>query len=627
MTSHARKAGASAEDVAGITEGDVSTMIDGTHGGLRWRLGPRPERRDGREGAAFAVWLADADSVAVAGDFNSWDPAASPLAERTDCPGLWEGFVAGAREGDRYCYHVVSGAAAGFRTDPFADTSTPAPAAVTDVSPLAGQASVVRGFESAYDWGDGDWMKNRGETDPLAGPLSIYSIDPQAWRCVPGEGGRPLASAELAPYLEDHLRRTGFTHVGFAPSPGEGTPGFSITPPVPGPPGDFRGLVDRLHRAGKGVVVSLRLPEPPADDSPEARGLYSSTVLSVVLAWFEDYHADLVDIRLPESVAASLMGPGTGDVWSEGGGEGAVRGFEAAVIKRLNAEVYVSVSGAHVMATFEGAPEGHAGVTGITRPVYAGGLGFGLTLSERWGHDTVEYLSRDPLYRKYDHELVTMSSWYAFSENYVLPLASGSTRGTVLDAMNGDGWQKKANLKTLFAFQFAHPGKKLVEMGAEFGAGPAPGLSSLPWHLLDEPYYGEIIRWVEDLGRLYRAEPALYENDFDVSGFEWLDFHDRENSVISFARMPAGPGRTEDSPVIAVFNFTPVARQNYRLGVPRPGVWEEVLNSDASIYGGSGRGNFGAVEASPVGSHGRPWSVSLLLPPLAALFFKAGGRE
>lgn len=600
-----------------ITDRDIYLMKEGSHLRLYEKLGSRAMALGGEDGVFFALLAPGAVSVAVAGEFNNWNTVAHPLRERPGCPGLWEGFMPCAGSGDRYAYAVTTseGGNIFFMTDPFA----PYPGGPVKGGPV--ETSTV--WELGYEWGDREWMEGRPAIDLLASSMALYSIDASTWRCVPEEGRRPLFFRELAPYLEDYVREVGFTHVefrsrGVKPQDAAGL-SWAVTPltlPGYGKAEEFCYITDRLHRIGVGVAVSWALPGLTGHDGqgPE-QGCFTSTVLSAALSWFERYHVDILTLHLPPSLARATAGREE-DKDDEAGHRA------AELLRRLNIEAYSRYPGIQTIASAdEWSPEGEY-TAGVTMPAYAGGLGFGLETNGRWSKDTVKYFYIDPIYRKYDHDLITSSLLYAFSENFLLYLEPNhylGGSGGLIDGLPGDPWQRRANLKVMLGYLYAYPGKKRVVMGDEFGGSrSARWRKSLDWHLLEDPAHKAIKRWVEDLNRLYRTEISMYGKDFDLEGFEWIDFHDRENSVISFVRK--GSAGTE--PVLMVFNLTPVARRNYRVGVPGPGLWVEILNSNAREYGGTGMGNFGGVEAAPVPAHEREHSVSLTLPPLAVIFFK-----
>jgi len=625
-----------------FTDQDIYLFKEGNHFRLYERMGARLEASEGRQGAHFAVWAPNADRVSVVGDFNGWDPDANPLGVRWDGSGIWEGFVPGLEHGAVYKYHIVSriGGYTVDKGDPFAF--------LWEVPPRT--ASRIWGLD--YKWGDGEWMASRGRRNALSSPINIYEVHAGSWRKVPEEGDRPLRYPEMARWLVDYVEDMGFTHVEFLPlmehpfygSWGYQTTGFFAPTSRYGSPQELMGLVDCLHQNGIGVILDWVPSHFPDDmhglvyfdgthlyEHADARlGMHPdwhtclfnygrhevrSFLSSSAAFWLDKYHADGLRV---DGVASMLYLD-----YSRKEGEwipnmyGGRENLEAiAFIRKLNEVIYRDFPGAHMMA------EESTAWPGVSRPVHLGGLGFGLKWNMGWMHDTLEFLCKDPLYRKYLHNRLTFSLLYAFSENFVLPLSHDEVvhgKGSLLGRMPGGTWQMFANLRLLLGYMYASPGKKLLFMGGEFGQrGEWNHDRSLDWHLLDGGQHQGIQRWVRDLNRLCRAEPTLHELDFQPEGFEWIDFGDWEQSVVGFLRK----GRNAGERLLAAFNFTPVPRHGYRLGVPIGGHWHEVLNSDASVYGGSGMGNLGGVETAHSQSHGRPYSLAVTLPPLAAVIFK-----
>jgi 1,4-alpha-glucan branching enzyme len=626
--------------VSGFTEHDIYLFKEGSHFRLYERLGSHPMTVEGRAGMHFGVWAPNAAEVSVIGDFNGWRAGTHPLQLRGDGSGIWEGFIADIGVGAAYKYFISSPEYryAAAKGDPFAFTWQVPPAT----------ASVAA--ELGYEWGDAAWMKERYRRNSLKAPLSIYEVHPGSWRRVPGENNRSLSYREMADHLPDYVVDMGFTHVEFTPimehpffgSWGYQTTGYFAPTSRYGPPQDFMALIDRLHQKGVGVILDWVPSHFPDDEHglvyydgthlyehqdprkgfhPDwnsyifnyGRNEVSSFLVSSAVFWLEKYHIDGLRIDAVASMLYLDYGRRQGE-WIPnryGGNEN----IEAvSFLRRLNEEVYRSFPDVQTIA------EESTAWPMVSRPVYVGGLGFGMKWNMGWMHDTLDYFSKDPVHRKYHHNELTFSLLYAFTENFVLSLSHDEVvygKKSLLAKMPGDDWQKFANLRLLFGYFFAHPGKKLLFMGAEFGQWREWAHDdSLDWHLADSPYHSGVRRWVQHLHILYRGEPALYEDDFSGSGFEWVDCSDWESSIISFLRKSES-GRT----VLFVCNFTPVPRHNYRIGVPSAGFWKEVLNSDAHEYGGSGQGNLGGAEASPVPFHGRYHSLSLVLPPLAMVAF------
>ena len=628
-------------DRSPLTHDDVYLFNEGSHFRLYEKLGAHPMAHEGEKGTHFAVWAPNAQKVSVLGDFNGWDTESHPLRPR-ESSGIWEGFIPGVEKGTSYKYHIASGLE-GYRVDkadPFALYS--------EVPPRT--ASVV--WDLNYSWGDEEWMENRQKRNGLNAPMVIYEMHVGSWGRVPEEGGRSLTYRELAPGLAEYVRRMGFTHVEFLPimehpfygSWGYQTSGYFTPTSRYGTPQDFMYLIDELHQNGIGVILDWVPSHFPSDEHclgyfdgtylfehvdprqrihPEwdtlifnyGRKEVQSYLLSSALCWLEAYHADGLRVDAVASMLYLDYGRKDGEwIPNKYGGK---ENLEAiAFLRRFNEEVYKNYPGVQTIA------EESTSWPMVSRPLYVGGLGFGMKWDMGWMHDTLEYMSKDPIHRTYHHSRLTFRMLYAFQENFVLPLSHDEVvygKGSLLRKMPGDDWQKFANLRLLLGYMYAQPGKKLLFMGGEFGQWDEwYHESTLSWHLLDQPYHKGMQRWVQDLNQLYATEPALHEQDFDPPGFEWIDCNDALQSTLSMMRKARKP---EDA-VVAIFNFTPVPRHNYRVGVPGDGFWRELLNSDARDYGGSGQGSLGGVEASPVPSHGHPHSLNLTLPPLAAVVFK-----
>ena len=625
-----------------FTDHDIYLFREGNHFRLYDKLGAHRMTAGNREGVYFAVWAPNAERVSVIGDFNGWDPQSNPLGPRWDTSGIWEGFIPGVKNGDVYKYHVVS-KHHGYRVDkgdPFAF--------YWEISPK----TASRVWDLDYSWNDGEWMKNRHRFNGLNSPLSVYEVHPGSWRRVPGEGDRFLTYRELAVSLTDYVKDMGFTHVEFLPlmehpfygSWGYQTIGYFAPTSRYGTPQDFMFLIDHLHQNGIGVILDWVPSHFPNDEhgpaffdgthlyehADERQGFHPewksliynfgrseirNFLTSSALFWLDRYHADGLRV---DAVASMLYLD-----YSRNEGEwvpnihGGRENLEAiGFLKRFNEIVYGTFPDTQTIA------EESTAWPMVSRPVHLGGLGFGLKWNMGWMHDTLEYFSKDPVHRKYRHDQLTFNLWYAFFENFLLPLSHDEVvhmKGSLLGKMPGDDWQKFANLRLLLGYQYTHPGKKLLFMGGEFGQWAEwDHDQSLEWHLLQYLPHQGLQRWVRDLNAFYRSHPALYEKDFTPEGFEWIDFKDADQSVISYLRKGVNP----DDPVLVVCNFTPVPRQGYRVGVPREGFWQEMLNSDAEEYGGSGWGNFGGLPADPIPSHGKLYSLSVSIPPLSIMIFK-----
>jgi 1,4-alpha-glucan branching enzyme len=621
-----------------LSDYDIYLFKQGRHYRLYEKLGSHLVTLGGERGVYFAVYAPNASEVYVIGGFNSWQPE-HKLYKRRDDSGIWEGFIPKVGVGELYKYRIISrGGYSVDKADPYAFLFETPPKT----------ASIV--WDLDYKWSDEEWMNSRWEGNSLASPISIYEVHLGSWRR--GEWGRWLTYREVAEQLCAYVKEMGFTHVELLPvmeHPFYGSWGYQITgyfAPTSryGQPQDFMYLVDRLHKEGIGVILDWVPSHFPTDEHGlvyfDGTHLYEyedwrkryhpdwnsyifdygknevrSFLISSALFWLDKYHADGLRI---DAVASMLYLD-----YSRKEGEwmpniyGGKENLEAiSFIKELNEAVY-----RHYPHTQTIAEESTAWPM-VTKPTYVGGLGFGLKWNMGWMHDTLLYFSKDPIYRKYHHNQITFSIWYAFSENFILPLSHDEVvygKGSLLAKMPGDPWQKFANLRLLYAYMYAHPGKKLLFMGGEFAQWSEWNHDrSLDWHLLNYFEHQGVQRLVKDLNRVYRSEPALHKLDFDPQGFEWIDFSDWEQSVITFIRKDP----QSKTIILVVCNFTPVPRERYKVGAPRGGFWKEILNTDAKEYGGSGWGNFGGVEAGEEAYHGRRYSLTLTLPPLACIYLK-----
>ncbi|TPW20730.1 MAG: 1,4-alpha-glucan branching enzyme [Elusimicrobia bacterium] len=625
-----------------LSDDDLHFFNEGSHLSLYERLGSRLcAGPDGAPGARFAVWAPNAQFVSVVGDFNAWDRGAHPL-KTVGGSGIWEGFVPGVKKGAVYKYHIASKHALyrAEKADPFAVHA--------ELPPKTG--SVV--WDLDFEWSDAEWMRKRKAKNSLEAPLSVYEVHLGSWMRVPEEGGRSLSYREVAPRLAAYCAQQGFTHVELLPvmehpfygSWGYQTTGFFAPTSRYGTPQDFMFLIDTLHRAGVGVILDWVPSHFPTDEHgigffdgthlfehedprqgfhPDwssfifnyGRNEVRSFLLSSALFWLDKYHIDGLRVDAVASMLYLDYSRKDGEwVPNRHGGRENLEAIE--FLRRLNAEVYSRFPDVQTIA------EESTAWGGVSRPTYTGGLGFGLKWDMGWMHDTLEYAKKDPVHRRWHHNELTFRMIYAFHENFMLPLSHDEVvhgKGSLLRRMPGDDWQKFANLRAMFAYQWAQPGKKLLFMGGEFAQWDEWNHEkSLDWHLLSLPAHQGVKRLVADLNAVYRREPSLHQLDCDPAGFQWVDANDGDNSVLSFLRLPRG-GREA---VLCVFNMTPVPRHDHRFGVPWPGRWEEILNSDAGLYGGSDVGNSGGTEAQPVPWHARDHSVSLSLPPLGALFLK-----
>jgi len=625
-----------------LTDHDIYLFKEGNHFRLYEKLGSHIMDVDGVQGTLFAVWAPNAIKVSVIGDFNGWNKDSHHLSIRHDESGIWEGFIPGIAQGSLYKYHIVSrhNHHQGEKGDPFAF--------FWEMPPKT--SSIV--WNLSYTWNDNAWMQARYARNSLKSPFSVYEIHVGSWRRVPEEGNRSLTYREMAVYLLDYLKDAGFTHVQFMPvmeHPFYGSWGYQCTgyfAPTSryGTPQDFMYLIDRLHQEGIGVIldwVPSQFPddayglvyfdgthlyehkEPKKGFHPDWKscifnyGRYEvrNFLVSSALFWLDRYHADGLRI---DAVASMLYLD-----YSRKNGEwipnmyGGRENLEAIdFLRSLNCEVYRAFPDVQTIA------EESTAWPMVSRPAHVGGLGFGMKWNMGWMHDTLAYFSEDPVFRKYHHNNITFSIWYAFMENFMLPLSHDEVvhgKGALAGKMPGSGLQKMANLRLLFGYLYTHPGKKLLFMGGEIGQWAEWNHEqSIEWHLLKyQSHYG-VWKWIQDLNHFYRNEPALYELDFEHAGFEWVDFSDQEQSVISFIRR----GNSPQDAILVVSNFTSVPRFNYRVGVPEGGWWRELLNSDATEYGGNGFGNFGGIGAVPIPIHGRAYSLLLTLPPFGCLIFK-----
>jgi 1,4-alpha-glucan branching enzyme len=629
------------EHVSVLTPHDLFLFNEGTHFRLYDKLGAHPIRSQDVDGTYFAVWAPNAERVSVIGSFNDWSKDSHHLRPR-ESSGIWEGFIPGVGKGALYKFHIRShvGGYQVDKTDPFA--------LFNEIPPKT--ASIV--WDTQFDWHDGEWMQGRHRRNALSAPISIYEMHVGSWRRIGQEGNRSLSYGELALELPQYLQQMGYTHVEFLPvmdhpffgSWGYQTTGYFAPSGNYGTPQDFMTLIDQLHQHGIGVIldwVPSHFPtdahglaffdgthlfehaDPQQGFHPEwntfifnyGRNEVRSFLISSALFWLEKYHIDGIRVDAVASMLYLDYSRKEGEwIPNQYGGR---ENLEAiAFLRRFNEEVYKHFPDVQTIA------EESTAWPMVSKPTYVGGLGFGLKWDMGWMHDTLSYMSQDPFFRKYHHNKLTFRMLYAFHENFVLPLSHDEVvygKGSLLGKMPGDVWQKFANLRLLYGYMYAQAAKKLLFMGGEIGQWSEWAHDrSLDWDLLQNPLHHSLQRWVSDLNRLYRSEPALYEHDIDPAGFEWVDCNDADSSVISLLRK----GATTHDLVLVACNFTPVPRTNYRIGVPRGGYWQEVLNSDASLYGGGGWGNLGGMDAAPVPLHGRSHSLTLTLPALSALFFR-----
>jgi 1,4-alpha-glucan branching enzyme len=620
---------------------DLHLFNEGSHTRLYDRLGAHTVTLNGRDGVYFAVWAPNAEAVHVMSDFNGWSRSAHPLHPRGSS-GIWERFIPDIPRGTVYKYFIAS-RQRGYRVekaDPFG--------VYHEMPPRTG--SVV--WDLDYQWGDADWIASRATSNSSRAPMSIYEVHLGSWMRVADDGNRSLNYTELATRLADYVEQTGFTHVELMPvmehpffgSWGYQTTGYFAPSSRYGTPQEFMGLVDALHQRGIGVILDWVPSHFPSDQhglgyfdgthlyehEDQRKGFHPdwkslifnygrnevrSFLLSSALFWLDHYHADGLRVDAVASMLYLDYSRAEGEwIPNEYGGR---ENLEAiSFLRRLNEEIYSAFPHVQTMA------EESTSWPMVSRPTYAGGLGFGMKWDMGWMHDTLEYMSRSPIHRGYHHNEITFRMVYAFHENFVLPLSHDEVvhgKGSLFAKMPGDDWQKFANLRLLYGYMYGQPGKKLLFMGDELAQWSEwRHDASVDWHTLEYPQHRGVQQWVTDLNAAYRDTPALHTKDFDPAGYSWIDGADTQNSVLSWIRQ----GESADDIVVAVFNFTPVPRHGYEVGVPLSGSWREVLNGDAEMYGGSGMGNSGVIQTRPVEHHGRPFSLSLTLPPLAALFFR-----
>ncbi|HET9899195.1 MAG TPA: 1,4-alpha-glucan branching protein GlgB [Streptosporangiaceae bacterium] len=617
-----------------LGEVDLHLIAEGRHEQLWHALGARVRPELG--GTSFAVWAPNARGVRLLGDFNHWDGRGHPMRS-LGSSGVWELFLPGVAGGAKYKYELCGPDGTWQRkADPMAAYAETPPAT----------ASVV--FESRYEWGDGAWMTARRERDPLREPISVYEVHIGSWR--PGLSYRQLAE-ELVHYVADR----GFTHVEFMPvaeHPYGGSWGYQVTSYYApsarfGTPDDFRYLIDRLHQAGIGVFVDWVPAHFPRDGwalaSFDGTALYEHAdprrgehpdwgtlifdygrrevrnfLVANAVYWLEEFHIDGLRV---DAVASMLYldysrQPGQ---WTPNVLGGRENLDAVSFLQEVNATAYKRAGGIVMIA------EESTAWPGVTRPVHLGGLGFGLKWNMGWMHDTLAYLAHDPVYRRYHHNELTFSMMYAYSENFALPLSHDEVvhgKASMLGKMPGDDWKKFATLRALYGYMWAHPGKQLLFMGSEFGQrGEWSQERGLDWAALSGPLHAGLRHLVDDLNTTYRGCAALWRDDFEPSGFSWIDANDAFGNVISFLRLDPGCPVGTPSPALAcVVNFSGDPHYDYRLGLPQAGRWREVLNTDAAVYGGSGVGNYGSVSAVEKPRHGRPASAVLNIPPLATLW-------
>jgi len=626
-----------------LTDFDLHLIGEGTHYKKYEKLGAHLKEVNGVKGVHFAVWAPNADGVRVIGDFNGWDGSNHKM-RMLGSSGIWEIFIPVLSEGEIYKFLVQSKNGDLLeKADPYAFYS--------EIRPKS--ASIVYNIDG-YAWNDDKWMAEREHYNALDAPMAMYEVHLGSWMRVPEEGNRYLTYKELAQELTEYVKDMGYTHIQLMPvtehpldaSWGYQTIGYFAPTSRFGKPEDFMYFVDYLHQNGIGVLLDWVPAHFPKDGHGLARFdgtcLYEhedprkgehqdwgtlifnygrnevrNFLISNALFWLDKYHIDGLRVDAVASMIYLDYSRQPGEwIPNQYGGNENLEAID--FLKRFNEVVHSTHPGVLTIA------EESTAWTGVSRPTYLGGLGFSLKWNMGWMNDTLRYFSKDPIYRKYEHDNLTFSLIYAFTENFVLVLSHDEVvhgKRSLLDKMPGDFPQRFANLRAMYGYMYGHPGKKLLFMGGEIGQWWEWNHDeSIHWHLLQYESHQGLQRFVKDMNMLYKSDPALYEVDFDYHGFEWIDFHDAEGSIISFVRR----GKNPEEFLVFVYNFTPVVRMDYRVGVPNGGFYKEAMNSDSGSYWGGNIGNFGGLTAEAVPCHGRPFSLSMVLPPLGMVIMKPG---
>jgi 1,4-alpha-glucan branching enzyme len=626
-----------------LTDYDIHLFKSGKHYRVYEKMGAHIVQVGDKHGVYFAVWAPGAREVSVIGNFNFWSPGSNRMNPRWDESGIWELFVEGVGKGEAYKFGIVGQSGEYLeKADPFALYAETPPKT----------ASII--WDNEYQWKDSEWLKKRQELSGKPQPYSVYEVHLGSWRRNPEEGNRSLTYRELIKELVPYVKETGFTHVEFLPvmeHPFFGSWGYQLTgyfAPTSrfGEPQDFMALVDAFHLAGIGVILDWVPSHFPGD----AHGLFKfdgshlfehadprqgfhpdwssfiynynrnevrTFLICNAVYWLDRFHIDGLRVDAVASMLYLDYSRKAGE-WipnRHGGNEN----LEAiSFLKEFNETVYANFPDTITIA------EESTAWPGISKPTYMGGLGFGQKWMMGWMHDTLQYFKRDPIHRRYHQNDITFSLVYAFTENFMLPLSHDEVvhgKGSLIGRMPGDEWRKFANLRVLFSYMFTHPGSKLLFMGGEIAQFEEWNHdSSLHWHLLDRELNKGMHTLIQDLNKLYKTERGLYHFNFEYEGFEWIDYSDRENSVIAFKRKSDNP----DDTLVVVCNMTPEVRLNYRLGVPAAGEWKELLNSDNLKYGGSGNINK-SIKTEATGSHGQANSIAFVLSPMAVMVFKRIG--
>ena len=628
-----------------FTEQDIYLFKEGSHFKLYDLLGAHKVNYEDKDGVYFAVWAPNAKHVSVIGDFNYWDKYSHKLYPRGDGSGIWEGFIPFLQQGDIYKYFIISN----FndeqleKADPFAfHCETP-------------QKTGSKVWDISYTWNDKKWMETRYKKNSMKSPMSIYEIHLGSWRRKPEENHRMLSYREIAPLLRDYCLEMNFTHVELLPvmehtfyaSWGYQTTGYFAPTSRYGTPQDLMYMIDVLHQAEIGVILDWVPSHFPTDKHGLARFdgtcLYEHSdrrqgyhpdwksaifnygrnevkdfLTSSALFWLDKYHVDGIRVDAVASMLYLDYSRKDGEwVANKYGGKENIEAIE--FLKRLNHVVYENHNDVQMIA------EESTAWPMVSKPTYLGGLGFGFKWNMGWMNDTLRYFKTDPIFRKYRHTNLTFSLLYAFSEQFILAFSHDEVtqgKGSLIGKMPGDEWQQFANLRLLIGYMYGHPGKKLLFMGSEFGQKREWSHDlSLEWHVLQFWQHSGMQKWVKDVNAVYKEELALFEDDNSWNGFEWIDCNDADNTVLSFMRKSPTTGEI----IVCVYNFNPVPKYNYKVGVPKSGYWKEILNSDSQVYFGSNIGNFGGVNSYDYSTHTRPYTIEISLPPLAAVFFKYQG--
>lgn len=625
-----------------ISEYDLYLFHQGNHYQIYDKLGAHVTEINGIKGIHFAVWAPNATSISVVGNFNHWQPGQYPMS-RIHLSGVWALFIPGLETDELYKYAVKSSTDGQIRmkSDPFAFAAEIRPNTASKVADL-----------KEYPWKDKSWIQKREQTNPLEAPLSIYEVHLGSWKRDGNKDWGFLSYKELAKELVAYVKELGYTHIQllpiaehpYDPSWGYQVIGYYAPTSRFGSPEEFMYFVDYCHQNDIGVLLDWVPGHFPKDEHglsyfdgkqifayenwkkgehkewgtfvfDYGRHEVQNFLIANALFWIEKYHIDGLRVDAVASILY-LDYSRKQDEWEPNmfGGRENLEAVE--FLKKFNELIHQQYPGILSIA------EESTAWPGVSRPTYVGGLGFGMKWNMGWMHDTLEYFSKDPIYRKYNQDLLTFSLVYAFTENFILPISHDEVvygKNSLLEKMPGDDWQKFANLRLFLAYMYSHPGKKLLFMGSEFGQRDEwDCLNSLDWHLLNYEPHQQIQLLMKDLNLLYKNEPALHQVDFTPEGFEWIDFHDADSSVLSFVRW----SKDKKELILAVCNMTPTPRHNYRIGVPIPGYYKELLNTDAQIYGGSGIGNYGGLSSEPISVQGRNDSINCHLPPLGVLYFK-----